>query len=88
MQLHFEVNDEEMSEGSTIARVKGVCSQQTIQWMMSLVINATRRQRETDGDGEVVRKEQVMDDSANYAVCKEQGASALQMTAAKFLDVI
>ena len=30
----------------------------------------------------------VMDDSANYAVCKEQGASALQMTAAKFLDVI
>ena len=45
-----------MSEGSVIARVKGVCSQQTIQRMMSLVINAMRRQRETDGDREVVRK--------------------------------
>ena len=30
-----EVNDEEMSEGSAIARVKGVCSQQTIQRMMT-----------------------------------------------------
>ena len=47
-----------MSEGSVIARVKGVCSQQTIQRMMSLVINAMRRQRETDGDREVVGKEQ------------------------------
>ena len=53
-----EVNDEEMSEGSATARVKGVCSQQTIQRMMSLVINAMRRQGETDGDGAVVRKEQ------------------------------
>ena len=47
-----------MSEGSAIARVKGVCSQQTIQRMISLVINAIRRQGKTDGDGEVVRKEQ------------------------------
>ena len=57
-ERRHEVNDEEMSEGNAIARVKGVCSQQTIQWMMSLVINAMRRQGETDGDGEVVRKEQ------------------------------
>ena len=49
-----------MSEGSAIARVKGVCSQQTIQRMMSLVINAIRRQGETDGDGEVVRKERAV----------------------------
>ena len=33
-----------MSERSAIARVKGVCSQQMIQRMMSLVINAIRRQ--------------------------------------------
>ena len=47
--------DEEMSEGSAIARVKGVRGQQTIQRMMSLVINAIRRQGETDRDGEVKR---------------------------------
>ena len=57
-QRRHDFNDEEMSEGSAIARVKGVCSQQTIQRMMSLVINARRRQGETDGDGEVERKEQ------------------------------
>ena len=39
-----------------IARVKGVCGQQTIQRMMSLVINAIRRQGETGGDGEVEKK--------------------------------
>ena len=56
-ERRHEVNDEEMSEGSAIARVKGVCGQQTIHRMMSLVINAIRRQGETDGDGEVKRKE-------------------------------
>ena len=56
-ERRHEVKDEEMSEGSGIARVKGVCGQQTIQRMMSLVINAMRRQGETNGDGEVVRQE-------------------------------
>ena len=51
-----EVKDEERGEGSAIARRKGVCSQQTIQRMMSLVINAIRRQGETDGDGEVQKE--------------------------------
>ena len=55
-ERRHEVNDEEMSEGSAIPRVKGVCSQQTIQRLMSLVINAVRRQGETDGDGEVEKK--------------------------------
>ena len=59
-ERRHEVNDEEMSEGSTIARVKGVCSQQTIQRMTSLVINPIRRQGETDGDGEVKRKERAV----------------------------
>ena len=54
-ERRHEVKDEERSEGSAIARVKGVCSQQTIQRMMSLVSNAMR-QGETDGDGEVKKK--------------------------------
>ena len=58
-----------MSEGSAIARVKGVCSQQTIQRMMSLVINATRRQGETDGDGEVGRVWQSPERSFVWSFC-------------------
>ena len=58
-ERRHEVNDGEMSEGSAIARVKGVCSQQTIQRMMSAVFNAIRRQVETDGDGEVEKKRAV-----------------------------
>ena len=59
-ERRHEVKDEETSEGSAIARVKGVCSQRTIQRMTSLVINAIRRQGETDGDGEVKRKERAV----------------------------
>ena len=73
-----EVKDEEMSEGSGIARVKCVCSQQTIQGMMSLVINAMRRQGETNGDGEVVRQERcqpqagsIKKNSKSMAKCRQ-----------------
>ena len=50
-ERRHEVNDE---------LVKDICSQQTIHRRMSLVVNAIRRQGETDGDGEVKRKERAV----------------------------
>ena len=80
-ERRHEVKDEEMSEGRAIAWVKGVCSQQTIQRMMSLVINATRRQGETDGDEEVERKEQcqpqagsIKKNRKSMANCRQRGS--------------
>ena len=72
-----------MSEGSAIARVKGVCSQQTIQRMMSLVINAIRRQRETDGDGEVVRKEQCQPQAGSIKKNRKSMANCRQCDRSK-----
>ena len=71
-----------MSEASTIARVKGVCSQQTIQRMVGLVINAIRRQKETDGDGEVVRKEH----SANRRQDRSRRTERAWPTAGSVID--
>ena len=79
-ERRHEVKEEEMSEGSAIARMKGVCSLQTIQRMMRLVINAMRRQRETDGDedGEVVRKEQCQPQAGSIKNIRKSMANCRQ----------